>query len=144
MTTPAAQPDRHPLAVQNPELDEASIRRLIQTFYERARQDELIGPIFNRAVDDWDEHIGRISDFWSSMFLKTGRYSGAPMRPHLVLALQGAHFDRWLQLFEATAKELFAEGLAELFIIRARRIADSFEMGIASTRGDLVRPRHSL
>ncbi|WP_316177295.1 MULTISPECIES: group III truncated hemoglobin [unclassified Bradyrhizobium] len=144
MTMPAAQPDRHPLAVQHPELDDASIRLLVETFYGRAREDELIGPIFNRAVEDWDEHIGRISDFWSSMFLKTGRYTGAPMRPHLLLSLRGPHFDRWLQLFEATAKDLLAPELAELFIVRARRIADSFEMGIASTRGDIVRPRHSV
>ncbi len=144
MTMPAAQPDRHPLAVQHPELDDASIRLLVETFYGRAREDELIGPIFNRTVEDWDEHIGRISDFWSSMFLKTGRYSGAPMRPHLLLELQGGHFDRWLRLFETTAKDLFAPELAELFIVRARRIADSFEMGIASTRGDIARPRHSV
>ncbi|MDU6255512.1 MAG: group III truncated hemoglobin, partial [Staphylococcus warneri] len=144
MNSPAAQTDRHPLAVQHPELDDASIRLLVETFYGRAREDALIGPIFNRAVADWDEHIDRISDFWSSMFLKTGRYNGAPMRPHLALSLQGAHFDRWLQLFEATARELFAPDLADLFIIRARRIADSFEMGIASTRGELMRPRHSV
>ncbi|MGJ4887578.1 group III truncated hemoglobin [Bradyrhizobium sp. HKCCYLRH3099] len=144
MSMPPAQPERHPLAVQNPELDDAAIRRLVETFYGRAREDALIGPIFNRTVEDWDEHIGKISDFWSSMFLKTGRYSGAPMRPHLLLELHGPHFDRWLQLFEATATDLFPPELAELFIIRARRIADSFEMGIASTRGELVRPRHSV
>lgn len=144
MNSPAPQTDRHPLAVQHPELDDTAIRLLVETFYGRARKDELIGPIFNRTVEDWDEHIGRISNFWSSMFLKTGRYNGAPMRPHLVLELRGPHFDRWLQLFEATAKDLFPPELAELFIIRARRIADSFEMGIASTRGELVRPRHSV
>src|SRR4051794_27167855 len=93
MNSPAAQSDRHPLAVQHSELDETSIRQMVQTFYGLAREDELIGPIFNRTVEDWDEHIGRISDFWSSMFLKTGRYTGAPMRPHLSLPLQGAHFD---------------------------------------------------
>ncbi|GLH78270.1 preprotein translocase subunit TatC [Bradyrhizobium sp. SSBR45G] len=144
MNSPAAQPNRHPLAVQHPDLDDAAIRRLVETFYGRAREDDLIGPIFNRTVDDWDEHIERISDFWSSMLLKTGRYGGAPMRPHLLLGLEGAHFDRWLQLLEATARDLFPEGLAALFIVRARRIADSFEMGLASTRGDIVRPRHSL
>ncbi|CAL79457.1 conserved hypothetical protein; putative globin-like protein [Bradyrhizobium sp. ORS 278] len=144
MHSPAPQPDRHPLAVQHPELDDAAIRLLVEMFYGRAREDALIGPIFNRTVEDWDEHIGRISDFWSSMVLKTGRYSGAPMRPHLLLDLHGPHFDRWLQLFEVTARDLFPPELAELFIIRARRIADSFEMGIASTRGDIVQPRHSV
>jgi len=137
-------PSRYPLAVQHPEIDENSIRLLVETFYGRARQDALIGPIFNATVQDWDEHIGKIADFWSSMLLKTGRYNGAPMRPHLLLSLQGAHFDRWLHLFEATARELFSPEVAQLFIIRARRIADSFEMGIATTRGEIVRPRHAV
>lgn len=142
--TSSPLPGRHPLAVQNPELDEESIRLMVQTFYARARQDELIGPIFNGAVADWDHHIGKIADFWSSMLLKTGRYSGAPMRPHLLLGLQGDHFDRWLQLFEATARELFSPDLAALFLLRARRIADSFEMGIATARGEMVPPRHAV
>jgi hemoglobin len=128
----------------HPDLTEENIARLVATFYGRARQDDLIGPIFNAAVKDWDHHIAQISDFWSSMLLKTGRYDGRPMRPHLVLPLKGAHFDRWLLLFEKTAREIFAGDVAEAFIIRARRIADSFEMGIATTRGEIARPRHGV
>jgi hemoglobin len=66
------------------------------------------------------------------------------MRPHLMLPLKGEHFDRWLVLFEATAREIFEPDVAEAFIIRARRIADSFEMGIATTRGEIARPRHGV
>jgi hemoglobin len=130
--------------VVNPEIDEASIARLVRTFYGRAREDDLIGPIFNSAVEDWDHHIAKITDFWSSMMLKTGRYDGRPMRPHLVLPLTSAHFDRWLALFEQTAREIFSADVAEAFIIRARRIADSFEMGIATMRGEIARPRHGV
>jgi hemoglobin len=61
-----------------------------------------------------------------------------------MLGLKADHFDRWLALFEATARELFAPELAGIFIIRARRIADSFEMNIATARGEIVRPRHSV
>jgi hemoglobin len=134
----------HPLAIQHPELTDAAIRRLVATFYGRARQDDLIGPIFNAAVADWDDHIGKIADFWSSMLLKTDRYHGRPMRPHFMLGLKGDHFDRWLALFEATAQELFAPEVAAIFIMRARRIADSFEMNIAMARGEIARPRHSV
>lgn len=130
-------------AAESP-IDEASIARLVRTFYDRARDDALIGPIFNGAVADWDHHIAQITDFWSSMMLKTGRYNGRPMRPHLRLPLRAEHFDRWLQLFEATAREIFPAEIAEAFIIRARRIADSFEMGVASVRGEIVSPRHSV
>ncbi|MGM5026943.1 group III truncated hemoglobin [Tardiphaga sp. 862_B3_N4_1] len=127
-----------------PSLNEENIARLVQTFYGRAREDDLLGPIFNSAVTDWDHHIAQISDFWSSMMLKTGRYNGRPMRPHLVLPLKGEHFDRWLLLFEQTAREIFPAEVTEAFMIRARRIADSFEMGVASVRGEIAAPRHSV
>jgi hemoglobin len=66
------------------------------------------------------------------------------MRPQLVLPLTPAHFDRWLQLFEIAAKDIFSADVAAAFIVRARRIADGFEMGIATTRGEIARPRHSV
>jgi hemoglobin len=128
----------------HPDLREPMIALLVRTFYDRARQDELIGPVFAAAVEDWDDHIGKITDFWSSVMLRTGRYSGRPMRPHLILPLEGKHFDRWLDLFEETAKELLPPEIADAFIVRARRIADSFEMARASQRGEFAAPRHSL
>jgi hemoglobin len=127
----------------NSEVNEASIERLVRAFYGRAREDTLIGPIFNASVVDWEHHIANIADFWSSMVLRTGRYGGNPMRPHLMLPLRGEHFDRWLMLFESTARELFSAEVAAVFVDRARRIADSFEMGIASARGEIAAPRHS-
>lgn len=130
--------------VVHPALTEENIAKLVATFYGRARADDLIGPIFNAAVADWDHHIGKITDFWSSMMLKTGRYNGRPMRPHLMLPLKSEHFDRWLQLFETTVRDIFEGDVAEAFMIRARRIADSFEMGVASVRGEIVGPRHSV
>ncbi|OYU90948.1 MAG: preprotein translocase subunit TatC [Bradyrhizobiaceae bacterium PARB1] len=127
-----------------PSLNEENIALLVRTFYSRAREDDLLGPIFSVAVADWDHHLAQISDFWSSMMLRTGRYNGRPMRPHLMLPLTGAHFDRWLALFEPTTREIFDADVADAIILRARRIADSFEMGIATTRGEIARPRHSV
>lgn len=132
----------HPGAVHDG-IDEALIGRLVRTFYDRARLDPLIGPVFNEAVTNWDHHIGKIADFWSGVMLRTRRYDGRPMRPHLILPLEPAHFDRWLDLFEATARELCAPDVAGAFIDRARRIADSFEMARATNRGEFARPRHS-
>lgn len=137
----------HPLAdpaLTAAGLDEALIGRVVQTFYARARDDEVIGPVFRAAVRDWDEHIHNITNFWSSMMLKTGRYDGRPLRPHLRLPLEPMHFDRWLALFEATVDELCSREIADAFMIRARRIADSFEMAIGTHHGKLVVPRHSV
>ncbi|MFC4625871.1 group III truncated hemoglobin [Daeguia caeni] len=125
-----------------PAIDQQSIRTLVATFYGRARQDELLGPIFNSTVEDWDHHIAQISAFWSSIILKTGGYDGRPMPPHLRLNLANAHFDRWLDIFEKTARDIFPEEAARIFIDRARRIADSFEMAIATHAGRISTPRH--
>jgi len=128
----------------HPEITEQSIALMVRTFYGRAREDALIGPIFTANVADWEHHLSQISDFWSSMLLRSGRYDGRPMRPHLVLPLQPAHFDRWLALFEPTVREIFSTQVADAIIQRARRIADSFEIGISTTRGEIARPRHSV
>ena len=110
------------------------------------RQDPDLGPIFNAAVEDWPEHLATLSDFWSSIMLTTGRYKGHPMREHFKLlpAITPEHFDRWLDLFEITAHEVCPPDIAQAFIVRARRIADSFEMARASQRGEFAAPRHSL
>lgn len=137
-------PLTHPSSA-HPAITDTMIATLVRRFYERARGDALIGPIFMGAVEDWDEHIANITDFWSSVMLRTGRYQGRPMRPHLILPLEPQHFDRWLSLFEETAAEICAApDIAAAFIVRARRIADSFEMARASQRGEVARPRHSL
>lgn len=143
-TQPSANPLLTPGAA-HPAIDETMIARLVQVFYARARRDPVIGPVFAAAVENWDEHIGKITDFWSGVMLRTGRYDGRPMRPHLILPLEGRHFDAWLALFEATAREICVdEDVAMAFIVRARRIADSFEMARASQRGEIARPRHSV
>ncbi|MBY0380489.1 MAG: group III truncated hemoglobin [Xanthobacteraceae bacterium] len=138
-TNPLADP-----AMIDAGLDEALIGCVVQTFYARAREDEVIGPVFRAAVRDWDEHIHNITNFWSSMMLKTSRYDGRPLRPHLRLPLEPMHFDRWLALFEATVTELCTKEVAQAFVVRARRIADSFEMAIGTHHGKLVLPRHSV
>lgn len=125
------------------DLDEDTIARVVRAFYARARVDEVIGPVFAGAVADWDAHVRTITDFWSGVLLRTDRYDGRPLRPHLRLPLEPQHFDRWLALFEGTARDLCTPAVAAAFVLRARRIADSFEMAVGTSRGEMVRPRHA-
>jgi hemoglobin len=126
-----------------PGVGEDDIRRLVHTFYGRVRKDDLIGPIFNEKIEDWDEHLAKLCDFWSSVVLRTRRYEGRPMRAHLLMPMiRGPHFDRWLDLFEDTAKKVLPVEAAPVFIGRARQIADSFEFGLATQRGEMAAPRH--
>lgn len=119
-------------------VDEAMIDQLVRGFYARVREDELLGPVFNSRIHDWEPHLQRMCGFWSSVVLSSGVYHGQPMRMHLPLPVDAVHFDRWLSLFEQTARDLFEERIAAAFIEPARRIAMSLELGIASTHGVLL------
>jgi hemoglobin len=121
-------------------IDETMIEQLVRGFYARIRADELLGPIFASRIQDWEPHLRRMCAFWSSVVLSSGVYHGQPMRMHLPLPVDAQHFDRWLQLFEQTARELFSEPIAWYFIERAQRIARSLELGIATTEGVLLAP----
>lgn len=121
-------------------LTEEGIAALLRDFYARARADDLLGPVFAR-VTDWDHHIARVTEFWSSVALMTGRYHGQPMRAHVGLGLTPAHFARWLALFAATVTEHCTEAGAALLNARARTIASSLEMGIA-VAGGVLPARH--
>jgi hemoglobin len=117
-------------------ITELVIKALVHTFYARVRIDPLLGPIFNRAVQDWDIHLDRLCAFWSSVTLMTGRYKGTPMKAHAELReIAPTHFERWLALFQSTAIKTCPPGAAQVFIERANRIAESLQLGIAVHRG---------
>ncbi|MCB1444530.1 MAG: group III truncated hemoglobin [Rhizobiaceae bacterium] len=120
-------------------LDEATIHAVVHGFYDKIRKDDLLGPIFNRIIapDAWPAHLARMCDFWSATLLRTDRYEGRPLPPHLSIPELGeAHFRRWLSLFQATVTRLCPPEVAELFLDRALRIAHSFRMAIAFHRGE--------
>ncbi|PNG27440.1 group III truncated hemoglobin [Methylocella silvestris] len=119
-------------------VDEKVIETLIRAFYTRVRADDLIGPVFAARIDDWEPHLQKMFAFWSSLMLMTGAYHGQPMRLHAPLPIDGAHFDRWLRLFEETAHDICPPGAASLFIERARRVAESLELGVAVSNGALL------
>lgn len=121
-------------------IDEMMIRMLVHAFYERVRADLLLGPVFDARISDWAPHLDRMCAFWSSVVLMTGRYHGRPMQAHAPLPVDAQHFDRWLALFEATAREKCPPAAAALFIEKARMIAQSLELGIAAHRGVLLAP----
>ena len=119
-------------------IDEAMIERLVRAFYGRVQRDPQLGPIFARRIADWELHIAKLCAFWSSVALMTGRYHGTPMVKHMRLPVDASHFDRWLALFEETAREVCPPEAAAHFMERARRIASSLEMGVASTNGVML------
>lgn len=110
---------------------EEEIRALVLGFYAKVRHDPELGPIFDRAIADWDPHLEKMCAFWSSVMRMSGRYHGNPMAAHLRLKqVRPEHFQRWLGLFRETARELCPPGMARAFESKAETIARSLELGM--------------
>lgn len=113
-------------------IDEAFISNLVETFYQRVRAHSKLGPIFAGAVEDWDEHLPKMKDFWSSVALSSGRYNGKPVPVHQVLDnVSEADFAGWLALFEATLNDIApSQAAVPYFMERAERIARSLQLAM--------------
>ena len=122
-------------------ITEPTIAALVARFYAKARLDPLIGPVFNDAVEDWDEHLRTLNAFWSSVMLTSGRYKGNPMAAHLKLPIEPRFFERWLALWRETAAELFAPDLAAQFAAKAGRIAESLKLALFYRPGAVASAR---
>jgi hemoglobin len=115
---------------------EPMIGELVHAFYAKVRRDPELGPIFNRQIEDWDAHLAKLCDFWSSVMLMTGRFKGRPMAAHVeVGGITPSHFVRWLEMFAETAREVCPPAAADLFADRSRTIGRSLQMGIAAAGG---------
>ncbi|MGE0459658.1 MAG: group III truncated hemoglobin [Bauldia sp.] len=132
-------------------LDQAMVRAVVEDFYYKARRDPVVGPVFNRVIEEeeWPHHLDKITAFWSSMLLGTGTYQGRPMPKHINIGeLADPHFARWLALFRETVETLCPPHVAAIFVERAERIGNNFRYGITTAEGrdprDLVYMRAGL
>jgi hemoglobin len=127
-------------------VDEAMIARQVHTFYGRVRKHPRLGPVFAAHVVDWDVHLAKLCDFWSSVVLMTGRFKGSPMQAHAgAPEIEPEDFAVWLALWRQVAREVCPPQAAELFIAKAEMIGDSLKQGLEMLRAaQSSRPRRSL
>ena len=108
----------------SPACTEKEIDQLVRSFYEKARKDPSLGPIFEAHVTNWEEHFVQMTDFWSGNLLGTNRFYGAPMPKHLAVPnLRPELFEQWLRLFKQTTQELDNESFQLHVNLLAYRIA---------------------
>ena len=133
MTTPADNPGEpggraHLVAAERPDITTRDdIQRLVVNFYRDVAMDDTLGPIFAAADVDWSAHIPKLTDFWAWQLLGQPGYERNPLRAHQPVhartPFRDEHYQRWLELFDATVDQLFAGATAELARGRARRMA---------------------
>ena len=137
MQTPTNHlPIAHDGYAQNPNstITIPNIRKMVELFYERTRTDDLLGPIFNTKVADWDAHYEKMTRFWSSATMHAGTYSGRPIETHKFGGLSIAHFERWVEMFTKTVSDVFSKDDAVIFIGLGQKMASNIAMRIGAGR----------
>lgn len=113
------------------------IRILVNKFYEKIRQDDLVSEIFiNRIGNRWPEHLEKMCAFWQTVLLHEYAYQGSPFLPHANLPVDKRHFERWLNLFRETVDELFVGAKATEAKWRAEKMAEMFLLKIEYHRSN--------
>lgn len=85
---------------------------LVNTFYDRVRRDEVIGPIFNTIIgDDWSAHLPVMYTFWNTVLFGEEGYKGQAVGKHVEIdrkmSLKPEHFERWIRYWRNTVDTLF-------------------------------------
>lgn len=107
------------------------IKLLVDTFYTKVQNDQLIGPIFNQKISNrWPEHLEKMYRFWQTILLEVHTYSGSPFPPHKQLPIAKEHFERWMEIFTETTDSLFTGPLADEAKLRAKNMAEMFNYKI--------------
>lgn len=93
-----------------------ALAKLLRHFYADIRQHKLVGPIFNRQIHDWPEHLETIGSFWARLTGGPSAYSGQVPAKHMKLGLSANHFQAWLQLWEFNCRNYLAAPEAQEMI----------------------------
>jgi hemoglobin len=123
-------------------LTEKELALLVDRFYAKVRADDMLGPVFNPAVSDWPEHLEKLTHFWSSIMLTSGKYHGNPMAAHYkhLSEITPEMFTRWLALWGETTEEVVPHAAAALQD-RAARIAESLKLALFFRLPPAQRPK---
>ena len=99
-----------------------NIETLVTLFYHQAMKDDQIGHFFVLELgddienEDWEEHIGRLVDFWATLLLDEDLYFSDPYGPHFSITdLKGEDFKRWIEVFSKTADEVYVPEISKIF-----------------------------
>ncbi len=107
------------------------VKLLVDTFYGKIREDQLLKDIFNNKIEDrWPQHLAKMYSFWQTVLLDEHTYYGSPFVPHAKLPVDLEHFDKWLLLFNTTVDDLFEGEKAERAKWQGQRMAEMFHSKI--------------
>ncbi len=113
---------------------------LVRTFYSKVRKNDLLGPIFNGIITDWETHLELLTDFWETNLFFARKYYGNPLHAHINVdekvdnTINELHFGTWINLWLETVDELFEGEKANIAKNRARNMGTFMYLNIFNAR----------
>ncbi len=122
----------------------SDVHVLVSSFYDKVKQDQLLGSFFLPIISDWDAHIERLTTFWETSLFMTRKlpekYYGNPLEVHVQVdknnnhQITDLHFGIWLNLWYQTIDELFEGAVADNAKRRARKMGTFLYLKIFEAR----------
>lgn len=118
----------------------SDVQLLVTVFYQKIRKHDILGPIFNGIITDWDAHFKLLTDFWEAQLFLKRKYHGNPVTAHQEVdektdhTITTAHFGLWLNLWFETIDELFVGDTAWVAKNRAQKMSTMLFMKIFEKR----------
>ncbi len=124
------------------------IRHLIGVFYNSVKENEVLGPIFKKAIppETWEDHMEKITDFWDSALFGTMTFKGNPATKHVDLdkandyKIDQKHFAIWLNHWKKTLDQNYCGKVAEEMKLRAEKMATGLYLGMWHHKPDEHKP----
>lgn len=117
------------------------VNTLVRTFYGKIQDDDMLGPIFNSRISNWEDHFELLTDFWSTVLRLEISFKGNPARAHVEVdqatggTITPIHFGRWLQIWFETIDELFIGRNAQIVKDQARIMSTNLYLMMFKNRG---------
>jgi hemoglobin len=123
--------------------DRDDVSFLVRSFYAKVRKNNILGPIFNDIVKDWEIHLEHLTDFWEMVLLQSGpgagKFNPIPVHKevddHTQSKISELHFNNWLELWFETLDQHFSGEVAEYAKAHAQKMAYILLFKIREGRG---------
>ena len=119
----------------------ADVSLLVNTFYDKIREDETLGSIFEmHLAGKWPAHLEKLTDFWETNLFGVPKFRGNPQRAHAIVdrnidyGITQDHFTHWVEMWHETIDEMFEGERAERAKMAAERMAQGLFLGVVSHR----------
>jgi hemoglobin len=123
------------MAIKKDIQDIEDIKILVDNFYYKIRQDDILSPVFMSKIgDDWQPHLDKMYLFWNAALFGVRGYVGNPFLKHSSLPISSELITRWLAHFNQTCDYYFAGQYADNAKWRASIMAEVFLNKIGSNQ----------